>query len=649
MTKLIKFYTLVFVALAQISISLAQEKVVIDFGDEKITKEEFKRIYEKNNSGEMVAKSTVDEYLDLYINFKLKVKEAEAKGLDTIPSFVNELKGYRKQLAQPYLSEDGVLEQLKKQAYERLQEEVKASHILIASKPDDSPEDTMKAYKKALKVKEMLEKGANFEKTAKEFSDDPSVESNGGDLGYFTALYMVYPFENAAYNTKVGQVSEVIKTRFGYHVLKVFDRRPASGNITVAHILISNDPELSKTDNPEARIKEIYQKLEEGEPFEQMAKQFSDDMKSAERGGQLPTFGIGRMVKPFEEQAFALKNDGDISEPFETPYGWHIIKRIHKDEFGPYEEVEKELTDRVKKDSRSKLTENALLNKIKKDYGFEEKIKERNDFYDLIDTSYFNGNWSANKAAKLNKMMFSIGDKKVNQHHFANYLESSMRSAKPIDQRVLVNNRYQSFKKQMLLEYKDLKLEEEEPEFKALLTEYHDGILLFNLTDELVWSKAVEDTAGLESFYNNNKENYKWEERADAVVYSVLNESIAKQVKKYIKKGLSPDSIQTLINKDSQLNLKYEMKKYEKEDHPVVDAFDWKVGVSDFVSKNGRVFFVHFKEILAPSYKALNEAKGLITSDYQNHLEKEWIKELKSKYKYNVNQAVLEELKNELD
>ena len=631
------------------SLGFAQEQTFIDFGDEQVSKAEFKRVYLKNNSGEMVSKSTVKEYLDLYLNFKLKVKEAEARGLDTVSSFVTELKGYRQQLAQPYLSADGVLEELKEEAYARLKEEVKVSHILIASGPEESPADTLKAYKKALKIKEMLEKGADFESTAKEYSDDPSAKENGGDLGYFTALYMVYPFETAAYNTEVGKVSEVVKTRFGYHVLKVFDRRPASGNIKVAHILISSDPELSKTDQPEAKIREIYDKLQGGESFEMLAQQFSDDMKSSERGGVLPTFGIGRMVKPFEEAAFALKEDGDYTEPFETQYGWHIVKRISKDEIGSFEEVEQELTDRVKKDSRSNLTEGALLNKIKKQYGFTEKPKEKEDFYKLIDANYFEGKWNADAAKKLTKTLFTIGDRKVNQHEFASFLAESARKRKAIDPSVLVNRQYEQFKRQELLAYKNEQLDEEEPEFKALMEEYHDGILLFNLTDELIWSKAIEDTAGLEAFYEANKENYRWEKRADAVLYNAKDEATAEKAIKLIKEGLAEDSIQELINQSSQLNLRYEMKKFEQGENPAVDSFKWKKGISPLLEKKGRVFFVHFKDILKPGYKKLDEAKGLITSDYQNYLEQNWVKELRAKYDYEVDQALLKELQEELD
>ena len=637
-----------FLFVAVLSKAQDDSKVFIEFDKEKVTKSEFKRVYTKNNSGDMVAKSTVDEYLDLYINFKLKVKEAEARGLDTVSSFISELKGYRKQLAQPYLSADNMMEELKKEAYARLQQEVKASHILISVAEDASPEDTMKAYQIATKVKKLIENGKDFNKIAAEYSNDPSARTNGGDLGYFTAFYMVYPFEAAAYNTKVGNISAPARTRFGYHIVKVEDKRPASGNMKAAHILVSTDPEISKTADPEAKIMEIYQKIQEGESFEQMAAQFSDDTRSSSNGGVLPMFGIGRMVPEFEEVAFGLEKDGEISKPFKTQFGWHIVKRVEKVGIGTYEEVEAELIQRVKKDSRSNLTEDAVINNIKKQYGFTEKIKERDDFYTVIDSSFFKKEWSSAKAKGLTKTMFTIGKKEVNQQEFATYLMQEQ-GGKSIDFRVLVNKKYNSFKEQTILDYKDGKLEEEYPEFKALMQEYHDGILLFNLTDELVWKKAVEDTVGLENFYEKNKEDYRWGKRADAVVYSVLNEKIADEAKKMIKDGMTVKEIEAKVNEKSPLNLKYEMRKYEKGENEIIDQLDWKKGVSKNVNVQGRVSFAHFKEILEPTYKTLDDSKGVITSDYQEFLQEQWINSLRKKYSYTVNKEILKELNAELN
>jgi len=644
-------YLIVVAFLFSVATVQAQSKddaIFIDFGDEKITKAEFKRVYQKNNSGEIISKSMVGEYLDLYINFKLKVKEAVSREMDKNPAFIRELSGYRKQLAQPYLTADGIIEELKKEAYDRLQYDVKASHILIKLDQDASSEDTAAAYKRAVRVKKNLENGQDFELMAKQYSDDPSAKTNAGNLGYFTAFYMVYPFESAAYNTEVGEISDIVRTQFGYHVLKVVDKRPSVGNIQVAHILISNDQELSKTDDPEGKIKEIYAKIEQGEKFEDLAAQFSDDTRSAADGGILPMFGVGRMVPEFEKAAFDLKADGDISEPFSTPYGWHIVKRIQHAPIGSFETVEAEMMQKIKKDSRANLSQASVINKIKNQYGFSENLKERDDFYKIIDSSFFKGTWTAEAAKGLTKEILKIGDKSVSQQDFANYLENN-KSKKVIDSRVLVNARYDAFKRASILEYKNNKLDEEYPDFRYLMQEYHDGILLFNLTDELVWSKAVKDTNGLQDFYTKNKENYKWDRRVDAVVFSALNKKVAESLKTMLKEGKDAKEIMEEINRASQLNLRYETKKYLKGENEIVDQVKWEKGISENISLNGRVHFVQIEEVIEPTYKALDDSRGLITSDYQNFLEKEWIESLRSKNKFEVDKKILKELKTELN
>jgi len=622
----------------------------IDFGDEKISKTEFKRVYKKNNNGEMVSKSTVDEYLDLYINFRLKVLEAEARGLDTNAEFIKELAGYRRQLAQPYMSADEILEELKREAYSRLQIDIRASHILISVAADARPEDTLTAYKKAEEVKKILKQGEDFEEVAKKYSDDPSAKVNGGDLGYFTAFYMVYPFESAAYNTKQGGISEIVRSKFGYHVLKVQDKRDAVGNVTVEHILISSDPELSKTDDPEGKIEEIYGKIKSGLNFEEMAAQFSDDTRSASQGGRLPPFGVSRMVPEFEAVAYEIKKPGDISKPFKTQYGWHIIRLINREPIGSFTEIESELNSRVEKDSRSNLQEGAVLQKIKKDYGFSENLSELEDFYKALNNTYFEENWDAKSISNLDNVLFTIGDKEVNQSDFTAFLNKNQNKRKPIDIVVLVNRRYNDFKNIELLNYKDSKLDEEYPEFKALMEEYHDGILLFNLTDEVVWSRAVNDSAGLSDYYQNNKENYKWKKRADAIVFSALNAEIAEATKKLLKDQDSVDVVAVVeeINKSSQLNLKYELKKYQKDENEMLDGVEWAKGISQNIEKDGRIGFVYIKEVLEPTYKTIEDSRGTITSDYQEYLENKWIESLKNKYSYKVDQAVLKSLKKEL-
>ena len=627
----------------------SQEKALIEFENENVTKSEFIRIYQKNNSGEMARKSTVDEYLELYINFKLKVMEARHKGLDTLSTFKRELAGYRAQLARPYLSTETIMEELKQEAYDRMKEEVQVSHLLIMAKQDASPEDTLVAYNKIQSIKDQIEKGADFSEMARKHSQDPNASADGGDLGYFTAFHMVYPFESAAFETEVGQISKVIRTRFGYHILKVTDKRTSRGSMDAAHILVSTDPEISKASDPKAKVDEIYRKLKNGDDFEEMAKQFSDDTQSASRGGRLPTFRVGKMVSEFENAAFALKKNGDFTEPVKTQYGWHIIKRIKHYPLASYEKMEGEIINNIERDSRAGITEKALLSRIKKQYGFNENKKSLDEFVPLIDTAYFRGRWKKERAAKLKKTLFKIGDKAVKQEDFANFLERTQTKRPKIDPGVMLEERYYTFVQRELLRYKDAKLDEEYPEFAELMQEYHDGILLFNLTEEAIWNKASQDTLGLQNFYQDNKEQFKWEQRAEATVYSALNAEIIDQAKKMIESGVEEQTLTDSINATSQLNLNYEKGKYEKGDNELIDQVDWKIGFSATIEKDGRFHFVDVKNILAPSYRTLEDSRGLITSDYQDYLEKEWIKSLHEKYIFKVNQNVLESVKSALN
>jgi peptidyl-prolyl cis-trans isomerase SurA len=302
------------------SFLIQAQEYVIEVNNKKITKQEFLQIYLKNNQNPKFDKASIDEYLELFKKFKLKVLEAESLGYDTIPKLKKELQGYRKSLSAPYLIDKQENLKVVEEAYKRLQKEVKASHILIRLDEIASPEDTLKAYARIIAIKQRIENGEDFTKIAKEVSEDPSVQTNGGDLGYFTAFQMVFPFEEAAYNTPVGQLSTIIRTRFGYHLLKIFDQRSARGIMKAAHIMVAvkRDGNKSDLDVAKKKIDEIYAKLIAGEKFEDLASNFSDDPGSSEKGGKLPEFGSGtttRMVPEFEEAAFQLNKDGDFSLP----------------------------------------------------------------------------------------------------------------------------------------------------------------------------------------------------------------------------------------------------------------------------------------------------------------------------------------------
>lgn len=646
------FLTVAVISAAGIAFAQDKDPVLMTIAGKNITRSEFQSIYNKNNPKNTEADSkSIDDYVQLFVNFKLKVKEAEEMGLDTTAEFRNELEGYRKQLAQPYLTDNEVNDQLLREAYERSKTDVRASHILIKLDANALPKDTLKAYNTTIALRNRILKGEDFAKVARENSQDPSAKENAGDLGYFTSMQMVYPFETAAYTTKIGEISMPVRTRFGYHLIKVVDKREAQGQIMCEHIMVKSQKGQSAADSVAAKqkIDEIYGKIKAGENFEELARQQSDDKGSAKDGGKLPLFGTGRMVMEFEKAAFGLQNNGDYTAPVKTQYGWHIIKRLDKKPIPTFEESKNELKGKVTKDSRAQKSKESLIAKIKKENNFKENLKARDEFNTLIDSSYFEGTWSKDKASKLNKELFSIADKKYTQLDFANYLENHQTKRPKIDAGVLVKTTYEQFVNDNCIAYQETVLDKKFPDFKALMQEYRDGILLFDLTDKKVWGKAVKDTAGIEDFYQKNKNNYMWEERVEATIYTCANTAIADQTRKLIKKqeksNISNDSLMNIVNKDSQLNLKIENGKFLKNENDMVDKVKWQVGISENMTKNNQVIFVKINKVLPPDVKKLSEARGLVTSDYQNYLEKEWIESLRKKYTVNIDRSVLSTVK----
>lgn len=653
MKSLNRLFTILF-ALVLSANSFAQNdsEIVLTVGDENVTKADFESIFRKNNRDSVVTAASLDEYMELFINFKLKVKAAREEGLDTNASFIRELEGYRKQLARPYLIDNELLDELIQEAYKRSSEEVRASHILIKCDANAQPEDTLRAYNRIKELRKRIVAGEDFTTVAKSKggSEDPSVRDNDGDLGYFTAFQMVYPFENAAFKTAEGEISPIIRTRYGYHILNVVDKRPARGEVKVSHIMIRNkdtkDPAAQQ--EVETKAREIYQKLMDGADFAELAMRFSQDASTSKSGGELPWFGTGKMVEEFEDASFALTENGQISEPIKSSYGWHIIKRLDYRPVPSFEEVEADLRKKVSRDSRAELTKRSFLNKLRTTYGAKVDEKVLKPIYKAAehDSAFVNDNGiKVEKLKKLEKELFAIDGNVYTAKDFYTYLNNITIRKRDLTGKQIVDEKLNDYLDKELLAYEDSKLESKYNDFRLLMNEYHDGILLFELTDRKVWSKAVKDSVGLANFYEDHKNEFMWKERATATIYTCANAKIAKQLRKLLKKGKTDAEIRTALNEDSSLNLSTESGTWERGKNDLLEKAKWEKGLSDNLEHNGQVVVVEFTEIMAPTPKKLSEAKGMITAEYQNYLEQEWIKELRNKYTYKIYPSVLHSIK----
>ncbi|RIJ36840.1 peptidylprolyl isomerase [Pontibacter oryzae] len=531
----------------------SKEPAIATLGSQPISLTEFRYVYEKNNSGndDAYTRQSLSEYLDLYTNFKLKVIEAEKRGLDTTMAFKRELEGYKEQLAQPYLTEKSVTDQLVREAYERMKQEVNASHILISVAPDAAPEDTLAAYNQSMKLRQRAQNGEDFGKLAQEFSQDPSAAENKGSLGYFTALQMVYPFEDAAYKTAVGQISMPVRTRFGYHLIKVNNKREARGEAKVAHIMVRSTPGAPAADSLAAkqRAEAIFKRVQKGEDWTKLAAEFSEDANSAANGGELPWFGTGRMIPSFEEAAFGLQKPGDVSKPVYTPYGWHIIKLAEKRNLSPYEEMEQYLRNKIAKDSRSELNKTAFLKRIKHENSFIESAETKATAMAAATDELLQGKWRFNADDKtLKQTLFTIQGKPYTIGEFYTYAQEQQRPRATGSATHAMNVLYNNFVESKLVEYERNNLANKYTDYRMLVQEYHDGILLFQLMDEKVWSKAVEDSVGLRNYFNQNRDKYKWAERADAIVISAANKELLQQAQQQLATRRYPISFGKLTD-----------------------------------------------------------------------------------------------------
>ncbi len=602
------------------------------------SKEEFEAIYKKNNASllEDSDTKTPSEYMDLFVNFKLKVLEAKAQGLDTVPSFLEELKGYRHELAQPYLTNVKYDEEMVQTAYYRTKHERKASHILINIPPGA---DTLQAWQRIMEIREKILSGADFGEMAFQHSEDPSARQNRGSLGYFGAFMMVYPFEDAAYKTPVGELSMPVRTRFGYHLVKVEDERESKGQVSVAHIMkrfpMPDDghghaPLQRSGENIRTEIDSLYRLLQNGTDFGELAKKHSDDTHSSQSGGKLPPFPEGRMIPSFANAAFALENDGDISPVTETQYGWHIIKRLKHIPVPEFEDIREQLTENIKKNPLiSRHSRDLFISGLKKEYNFSSN--ETGMKLLLEHAAHQQGN-----ALDSTQALFSFGTKTYTIADFLLFQDNRKTPEINFEEEI------DAFAAEKLIELEDSRLEEKHPEFRLLMQEYHDGILLFTISEKIVWNKAAEDTLGLKKFYETNKMNHLDEGQFKGWVISCADRETRNRADEILAQpGAGKEELLQIINSTKPGTISIEEGTFKKGDHHIVDYYVWDQPKPEGIDE----LLVYVRgDKLPPQPKSLDEARGVFVAAYQDYLEKQWLDELHKKHKIKINKKLLKSI-----
>jgi peptidyl-prolyl cis-trans isomerase SurA len=620
---------------------------VFTFGIDTVYKAEFERLLSKNKKDkERPTEADVLEYLELYQNFKMKVAEAESMKLDTNASFKTELAGYRKQLANPYLTDKKVSDGLVNEAYERMKSEVNASHILINCAENASAKDTLVAYNKILSLRNRILKGEGFDSIAAKNSDDPSAVKNYGNLGWFTSFQMIYPFESQAYTTPKGQISMPFRTRYGYHILKVNDKRAARGEVKVQHLMIQTGPSALAELVAEAAAKAdtAYNKLMAGEPFEKIVEQYSQDQSSKANGGMMSYFtSYSNYPEQFKAVAFALNKD-EISKPFRTDYGYHILKLIDKKPIAELKEVEEGIKTKIARDSRAESSKLVVAQRIKKQNNYREFPSNLKEFTSSVDSNFLYAIWAPNEKQLANsKPIMQIGSQVYSEADFAKYAKGNQ-EARPGESVVMIlNGLFKKYSDEKALEFEESMLEQKYPDFKNLMQEYHDGILLFDLTDKKVWSKAVSDTAGLDQYLKVNQSKYMWNDRVKIYTYTCVDDKGKKAAMKMASAGKTGEEILAKANKKIGGSIVITENKYEKSE-TIGEKYWDKKGVEDIATENNVYKFYVVEGIVGPEPKALKDTRGLVTSDYQNYLEKEWIKEMRTKYPVTINEPVINSL-----
>lgn len=678
---------------------LAQsDPVILEVGGQQIRQSEFMHDF-RLSAGENALKpgtsltekdKALAEYAELYANFRAKLLDAKSQGLDTSKTLQHELANYRRDLAAPYLIDSAMLMNILHEAYERNRYALHTAHILVKLSPDAPPEDTLAAYNHCLELRKRIVEGEDFTavaiEEARRLNPQAPVKPNEGELNYFTTFNMVYPFESAAYALQPGEVSMPVRTRYGYHLIKLFDRVEIYGKVTLQHIwLRGNDRQHT--------IGRMYDNIMSGTPFEMVARQ-SDDLSTAEQGGYIVDATIGQLPQEYVKVLSGL-HEGEVSHPFLSRYGWHIVKLVKKDTLPSFDAMVSYYKQRLTRDQRGDDSRKSFALSARKKYGIvdctvtpvkqESKGKKGkksktqptammaslDEVISLVNDSIFKGEWRFRDTAIHDlRPLVQVPGRDYNGIDFARYIRKNQHTSRRYDIAYLIRNYYDDFLDSVTMVYADSQLEKEYPDFAELVDEYRRGLIIFDYNEKMIWTKAIEDSVGFAAFYaresvkksmqNPDDSIYFWHTRARVVILDVadslaLDPSKAlKIVRKAFDKKLTSSAMQEMLldkfNRKKLRNPKAEpvtatVDQVEQKRQNLLADNQWNCGV--YVVPNGtqgyRILVV--QNIIAPCLKSHLEARGYYLSGWQNEYEQNVCNALRAKYKVKIHYDALSKIR----
>jgi peptidyl-prolyl cis-trans isomerase SurA len=649
---MIRFAHIIFLFLLTCLTIQAQsgDPILFTVADEEVSTSEFMYIFNKNNAGSTnYSKASIREYLDLYKKFKLKVHHARALQMDTISRLKNELAGYREQLAATYLNDNSVMGRLASEAYARTLKEAEVSHILVSLPRNVNSADTIIAYQHAEEIYKTLKAGSmEFAELARLKSQDAKNKELGGYIGYIKAILPngYYALESTIYSLEPGQISKPVRSPRGYHIVKVHSFRPAKPEIEIAHILVKKNKKAANQDEARRKIVDIHNRLVKGVPFEQIAAKESQDATTAGKGGRIGYISVGQYDPEFEKAAYALVEDGQISEPIETRVGFHVLKRLSEKSIQSFNDARRRIENELKKTEREGLAREAMIVRIKNEENLEVNEANKNKLFRALGTDVLTYRWTQPKDLEEDVLLtFNDSNQKFTSD-FVKYLLKNPKERvrlKSANQYHALNALFNNFIDATCMQIEKAQLENKYPEFAALMREYEEGILLFEITKENVWDKASSDTIGLRDYFNSHRGDYTHPERAIVTMYTLSGTDL-KGAKKLVKKfkKLNNDQI-----KSAYPNIPQDEDILDRRDESGRDVI-WKVGKFSPLSplgNSGTAFTVsRTNKIIAPKNKELKECRGYVIADYQDQLEKNWIDYLQRLYPVKENQMAVQKL-----